>query len=228
MSAPFNEVNSFNIGCDVNVVNMVESKSPESTRTRRDSYHHGDLKRALTHAALSLVAERGPKGFTLTEAARRAGVSAAAPYRHFADKADLLAAVAEQGFVELHTALTATVDVASDPAARLISIGRSYVRWAIDHPDHYRVMFGAGNDKAQHPSLAAAAGRAFSDLLDVITLCQAAGILRGVEPHQLAGPLWSLVHGIASLAIDGELRNVGIDQDPEDMVAEAVGVFFTR
>ena len=78
-----------------------------STRRRRQSYHHGDLKRALTSAALSLVAEKGPKGFTLTEAARRAGVSAAAPYRHFADKAELLAAVAEQGFLALHVALGA-------------------------------------------------------------------------------------------------------------------------
>jgi AcrR family transcriptional regulator len=222
-------VNSFNIASDVNVVNMSEEKSPVTTGGRRDSYHHGDLKRALTHAALSLVAERGPKGFTLTEAARRAGVSAAAPYRHFADKAHLLATVAEQGFLELHTALTTTAaDAASDPAARLISIGRAYVRWAVDHPDHYRVMFGADNDKAQHPSLAVAAGQAFGDLLDVITLCQAAGKLRGQEPGQVAGPLWSLVHGIASLAIDGELRNVGIDQDPEDMVADALSALFGR
>lgn len=222
-------MNSFNIASDVNVVNMSEEKSPVTTGARRDSYHHGDLKRALTHAALSLVAERGPKGFTLTEAARRAGVSAAAPYRHFADKAHLLATVAEQGFLELHTALTTTAaDAASDPAARLISIGRAYVRWAVDHPDHYRVMFGADNDKAQHPSLAVAAGQAFGDLLDVITLCQAAGKLRGQEPGQVAGPLWSLVHGIASLAIDGELRNVGIDQDPEDMVADALSALFGR
>jgi AcrR family transcriptional regulator len=207
---------------------MSDEKSPGSTRARRDSYHHGDLKRALTHAALSLVAERGPKGFTLTEAARRAGVSAAAPYRHFADKAHLLATVAEQGFLELHTALTAAADAASDPAARLISIGRAYVRWAVDHPDHYRVMFGADNDKAQHPSLAVAAGQAFGDLLDVITQCQAAGKLRGQEPGQVAGPLWSLVHGIASFAIDGEFRNVGIDQDPEDMVADALSALFRR
>ena len=101
-----------NIQTDVNVVNMLRK---QSTATRRDGYHHGDLKRALTHAALSLVAERGPKGFTLTEAARRAGVSAAAPYRHFSDKASLLATVAEQGFLELHTALTAASEAATDP-----------------------------------------------------------------------------------------------------------------
>jgi len=207
---------------DVNLVNMSGKKSPASTETRRDSYHHGDLKRALTRAALSLVAERGPKGFTLTEAARRAGVSAAAPYRHFADKAHLIATVAEQGFLELHMALTAAADAATEPRAKLIEIGRAYVRWGVTHPDHYRVMFGADTDKTRHPSLAVAASQAFGDLLDAITRCQTAGILRGQKPRQIAGPLWSLVHGIASLAIDGELRNVGIDQDPEEMITYAL------
>lgn len=207
---------------------MPGKKSPAATKTRRDSYHHGDLKRALTSAALSLVAERGPKGFTLTEAARRAGVSAAAPYRHFTDKAHLLATVAEQGFLDLHAALTAGADAASGPTDRLIEIGRAYVRWALAHPDQYRVMFGADTDKARHPSLAVAAGQAFGHLLDAIAACQAAGLLRGQQPRELAGPLWSLVHGIASLAIDGELRNVGIDQDPEDMVADALAYLFDR
>ncbi|MDT5256193.1 MAG: hypothetical protein QOD10_1273 [Mycobacterium sp.] len=189
---------------------------------RRDSYHHGDLKRALTSAALLLVAEKGPKGFTLTEAARRAGVSAAAPYRHFADKAELLAAVAEQGFCDLHADLVAAADVAADPRARVTELGRAYVRWAVAHPDHYRVMFGAEIDKASDPSLGVAALRAFGDLLDAITRCQEAGIVDGGDPLLVAAPLWSLVHGVASLAIGGELRAVGIQQDPEEMVARAV------
>src|ERR1700754_3131219 len=112
-----NYVNVININQHVNVVNMSGHKATAATKTRRESYHHGDLKRALTSAALSLVAERGPKGFTLTEAARRAGVSAAAPYRHFADKAELLATVAEQGFCELHADLVAVGDGVSDPRA---------------------------------------------------------------------------------------------------------------
>ncbi|MCV7413124.1 TetR family transcriptional regulator [Mycobacterium florentinum] len=207
---------------------MPGKKSPAATKTRRDSYHHGDLKRALTSAALSLVAERGPKGFTLTEAARRAGVSAAAPYRHFTDKAHLLATVAEQGFVDLHATLTAAVGAVSGPTDKLTAIGRAYVRWAVDHPDQYRVMFGADTDKARHPSLAVAAGQAFGVLLDAIAGCQAAGLLRGQEPLKLAGPLWSLVHGIASLANEGELRNVGIDQDPEGMVSDALSGLFDR
>lgn len=207
------DVNSINIVRNVNVVNMARKVSAAS----RDSYHHGDLKRALTSAALSLVAEKGPKGFTLTEAARRAGVSAAAPYRHFADKAELLATVAEQGFADLHAALVAAADGASDPTARVVELGRAYVRWAVAHPDHYRVMFGSEISKADHPALADAADRAFGDLLDAI-----AGLVDDQDPRAVAAPLWALVHGVASLAIGGELSAVGIEQDPESMIAGVV------
>lgn len=214
-------MSSINIIDNVNVVNMTIDRKRPPSRARRGSYHHGDLKRALTRAALSLVAEKGPKGFTLTEAARRAGVSAAAPYRHFADKAELLAAVAQQGFLELHAALQAAADAASGPKDRVIELGRAYVRWAVSHPDHYRVMFGE-LVKADQPCLAAAAEQAFDDLLDAISRCQQAGIVEGQDPREIAGPLWSLVHGAASLAIGGELSGVGIDQDPSVMVAGAV------
>lgn len=206
-------MNAINIDLNVNVVNMAVKRS--SVR-RRESYHHGDLKRALTSAALSLVAEKGPKGFTLTEAARRAGVSAAAPYRHFADKAELLAAVAEQGFRELHAELAAAADRVSDPKERVTELGRAYVRWAIAHPDHYQVMFGASLKAEQ--GLAIAGEQAFGDLLDAIARCQEAGIVAAQDPREVAGPLWSLVHGIASLAIGGHLRAVGITQAPEELV----------
>jgi AcrR family transcriptional regulator len=201
---------------------MVRERKKTSAAARRDSYHHGDLKRALTSAALSLVAEKGPKGFTLTEAARRAGVSAAAPYRHFADKAELLATVAEQGFLELHTDLAAAADAVTEPKARVIELGRVYVRWAVSYPDYYQVMFGDPTIRAGSPTLAAAAEQAFGDLLDAITRCQEAGIVEGQDPREIAAPLWSLVHGVASLAIGGELRAVGIDQDPEAMIEGAV------
>jgi AcrR family transcriptional regulator len=201
---------------------MARERKGSAAVARRDSYHHGDLKRALTSAALSLVAEKGPKGFTLTEAARRAGVSAAAPYRHFADKAELLAAVAEQGFRELHADLVAAVDAVPEPKARVIELGRAYVRWAVAHPDRYQVMFGAESEKLAHPALAVAAERAFGDLRDAITRCQEAGIREGQDPREIAAPLWSLVHGVASLAIGGELRAVGIRQDPEAMIADVV------
>ncbi|WP_369829724.1 TetR/AcrR family transcriptional regulator [Mycobacterium sp. E2479] len=189
---------------------------------RRQSYHHGDLKRALTSAALSLVAEKGPKGFTLTEAARRAGVSAAAPYRHFADKAELLAAVAEQGFHALHADLAAAAERVLDPKERVVELGRAYVQWAIAHPDHYQVMFGAESLKAEQPGLAVAGEQAFGDLLDAIAKCQEAGIVGAQDPRDVAAPLWSLVHGIASLAIGGQLSAVGIVQAPDELIAGVV------
>jgi AcrR family transcriptional regulator len=212
-------VNGINIDHNVNLVNMAREQNRSAIAARRDSYHHGDLKRALTSAALSLVAEKGPKGFTLTEAARRAGVSAAAPYRHFADKAELLATVAEQGFRDLHADLEAAAAVVTEPKARVIELGRVYVRWAVAHPDHYRVMFGAEAIKADHPTLAVAGELAFGDLVGAITSCQEAGIVDGQDPRELAAPLWSLAHGVALLAIGGELRALGIQQDPEEIVA---------
>lgn len=212
-------MNSINIDPNVNVVNMAVKRV---TTKRRDSYHHGDLKRALTSAALSLVAEKGPKGFTLTEAARRAGVSAAAPYRHFADKAELLAAVAEQGFRDLHAELAKAGERASDPRERVIELGRAYVRWAVAHPDHYQVMFGAESLKAEQPGLAVAGQQAFDDLLGAIAKCQEAGIVEKQDPRKVAAPLWSLVHGIASLTIGGQLRGVGITQVPDELVAGVV------
>lgn len=215
-------MNSINIGDNVNVVNMTAGQ--RKVPVRRESYHHGDLKRALTDAALSLVAEKGPKGFSLTEAARRAGVSAAAPYRHFADKAELLAAVSEQGFAELDEALGAAGRATSDPRERVVELGRAYVRWAVTHPDHYRVMFGAEVAKGDHPTLAVAARGSFDNLWDAIAECQEAGIAVGREARDVAGPLWSLVHGVASLAIGSELRVVGITADPEVLVAESISV----
>lgn len=193
-----------------------------SPTRRRESYHHGDLKRALTDAALSLVAEKGPKGFTLTEAARRAGVSPAAPYRHFADKAELLATVAEQGFRDLHADLVVAAERASEPRERVTELGRAYVRWAVAHPDHYQVMFGAASMKEELPSAAAAGEQAFGDLLDAIVECQEAGMLGGQDPREVAAPLWSLVHGIASLAIGGHLHAVGIVQAPDELLAGVV------
>ena len=135
----------------VNIVNMARpEKIPETSTEQRDTYHHGDLKRALTEAALGLVKEKGPKGFTLREVARRAGVSAAAPYRHFSDKAQLLAAVATQGFIQLHEALSAAAAETADLTRQVLDMGRAYARWAVTHPDYYQVMFGAETGQERH------------------------------------------------------------------------------
>jgi len=217
-------VDGINILGDINVVNMSGRRktSKRSAAERRDSYHHGDLKRALTDAALRLVAEKGPKGFTLTEAARRAGVSAAAPYRHFADKDQLLAAAAEQGFLQLHAALTKAADSACDPKRRLVALGRAYVRWAVTHPDHYQIMFGAQTVGSDHRGLVIAAAQAFNDLFEATTTYVTSETRRGRDPRRHAGAPWSLVHGIASLSIGGDLDHAGIHDDPPALAARAV------
>jgi len=202
---------------------------PETSAQRRETYHHGDLKRALTEAALTLVQEKGPKGFTLREVARRAGVSAAAPYRHFADKAQLLAAVAAQGFAQLHEALTSTAAEATDPTQQALDMGRAYVRWAVDHPDYYQVMFGSELDKSDNPELVSAAECAFNDLLDAIAKCQRAQLMPADDPREMAGPTWSLLHGVSTLTIGSELFHVGIREDPEDLVERALrGLLFAN
>lgn len=204
-----------------------KKKTAGSAQDQRATYHHGDLKAALTGAALALVSEKGPKGFTLSEAARRAGVSVAAPYRHFADKAHLLAAVSEQGFVELDRALTIADGGVADPRDRVIAIGQAYVRWAVAHPDHYQVMFGAETNKDAHPGLLAAGAKAFDHLLDAIARCQESGVMRGDDARDMAGPMWSMVHGIASLTISGDLRHVGIEEPPEDVARRATNEMLT-
>ena len=194
-------------------------KAPE---TKRGTYHHGDLKRALTEAALQLVQEKGPKGFTLREVARRAGVSAAAPYRHFADKAQLLAAAATQGFVQLHETLDATVATTADLPEQVLAMGKAYVRWAVDHPDYYQVMFGSELDKTENPEVLIAGERAFADLLDTIVRCQGVGMLPAGDPREMAGPIWSLLHGVSMLTIGSDLANVGIREEPEKLVERSL------
>ena len=149
-------------------------------------------------------------------------MSAAAPYRHFSDKADLLAAVATQGFIQLHEALTAATPETTDVTRQVIDMGRAYVRWAAAHPDYYQAMFGAETDKSDHPELLTAGARAFEDLLDAITRCQEANVRSDGDPREIAGPTWSLLHGIASLTIGRDLTHVGIRDDPQALAERAL------
>jgi AcrR family transcriptional regulator len=201
---------------------MARQRKIPVAEAQRDTYHHGDLKRALTDAALGLVQEKGPKGFTLREVARRAGVSAAAPYRHFADKSDLLAAAATQGFIQLHEALSAAAAKEGDPVTQALQMGRAYVRWAVAHPDYYQVMFGSVLDKTDKPEMLTAGLATFGDLLDVIVRCQEAGVLGAGDPSDIAGPVWSLLHGICMLAIGGDFNHVGIVEDPQALAERAL------
>ncbi len=133
---------------------------------RRTGQHHGDLRNALLSAALELVAERGPRGFSVAEAARRAGVSSAAPYKHFTDRDALLAALAVRGYAEQERRFSAALASAGDsPTDRLAAVARAYVSFAAQDRSLFDVVFSAGLDKAAHDDVAAASARVLAVLL---------------------------------------------------------------
>ena len=164
-------------------------------------YHHGDLRNALLETAVELIREQGFEAFTLREVARRAKVSHAAPYRHFRDKADLAAAIAEEGFGLLDAAMERAAGRQEEAAARLVAAGAAYVELALRRPEHFRIMFASQIDAAAHPAARAAADQAFGRLVSLVVACQQARAIRRGDPLTLARICWSQVHGIAQLAI---------------------------
>jgi AcrR family transcriptional regulator len=176
--------------------------------TSKKNYHHGDLRQALINTAIALVAEQGIMNWSLREVARRIGVSHTAPYRHFADRDALLAAVGKKGFQELCEHLQETLaKIPNKPDERLQAIGIAYVQYAIAHPCEYEVMFRySPKDESQYPALTEAGSKAFAILVDAIALGQEVGVFRQENPRELALVAWSLVHGLSMLAIDGQLK----------------------
>jgi AcrR family transcriptional regulator len=197
----------------------------EMARAAR-TYHHGNLRRALLDAALALVAERGSAGFTMRELAREANVTHNAPYRHFEDKDALLAALAEEGFSILRERSLASPPPA-DPRAWLGSLGASYVAFAVDHPHHFRLMFGAPmtEARARFPDLARAADASFALLRDAIEACRAQKLLRrDLSGRDLTMCAWALVHGLASLLVSGQIE--GASAGPAPHIRAMGAVFF--
>jgi AcrR family transcriptional regulator len=176
-------------------------------RKPANQYHHGDLRRALLDAAVRTIQKQGVHALTLRAVGDDLGVSRSALYRHFADKSALLAAVAREGFRMLRLELEGAWERAGRGRAGLDAMGEAYVRFAIAQPSHYRVMFGNGFEReAADAELIEEGSRAFSTLMNALIEEQQQGRARGDDPEQLANFIWSLVHGIAMLAIDGAFR----------------------
>ena len=168
-------------------------------------YHHGHLKEELLNAAIALISQVGPQGFTLREVARRAGVSHNAPYRHFRDKDELLAVVAVQGFERLNSAMKRSAARGTTPLERFRLCGRGYISFALRWPQHFLVMFDLPSGRDKYPEYAGAGEEAFATLLKFVVECQRAEVLPGGEPERLAFMAWSMVHGIAKLASSSHL-----------------------
>jgi AcrR family transcriptional regulator len=169
-------------------------------RRHKAAYHHGRLKASLLHAAGNLLEKQGVEYLSLREAARLAGVSHNAPYRHFPDRDALLAALAGEGFAMLGRALEEGGK--SGPLAR----GAAYVRFALEHPCRFRLMFGGGLRFDAHPALQAQAGRAYDGLVRSFATM---GDPRGAEVAAAAA--WSLTHGLANLLLEGHFRRATQD-----------------
>ena len=191
------------------------------------SYHHGNLKEALIRAALQLIAEKGPAGFTFAEAARFAGVSPAAPYRHFRDRDDLLADVARRGFEQFADALTkAWDDGRPDPMTAFERMGRAYLAFARSEPAYYSAMFEAGIAPNTSAELAAAGDRAFATMR---VACEriVARLPSAKRPPVLMVALhvWSLSHGIASLFGRGDAARRPLPMSSDELLEAGVLVY---
>jgi AcrR family transcriptional regulator len=190
---------------------MVGSR-PRPVRKRPTSYHHGDLRRALLQEAARTIQAHGVERLTLRAVADRLGVSRTALYRHFADKSTLLAGVAAEGFRTLRTVLVAAWESAGQGLAGLDAMGIAYVRFAVTHPSHYRVMFGGFVDSgAKDPEFEHDAASAFDALVDALKALQQGGVIRHDDLQQLARFVWATVHGVAMLGIDGQLQHQDAD-----------------
>ncbi|MEM7067102.1 MAG: TetR/AcrR family transcriptional regulator [Cyanobacteria bacterium P01_B01_bin.77] len=185
---------------------------------KKKTYHHSDLRRALLDAALQALAEG--KDIALRDVARRAGVSHTAPYRHFADKEALLAAVAEEGFVAFGEYLQAAKQpLEGKPLQALQATGVAYIRYALQHPTHYRVMFGQDlHNCHSHSALLATSTATFEILVSIIHAGQVQGKIRPDDARHLALGAWAQVHGLAMLLLDGQL-SVN-DSDESETIAK--------
>ena len=206
---------------------MPEAQSHSATPARRATrYHHGDLRRALIDTALAMVTEEGAWNFTLREVARRAGVSHAAPYNHFEEKSALLAEVAALGFESLRRTMeTAARRHPRSARQAFAGIADAYVRFGVDHPAHYRLMFGAElAEKARYPALQAASDAAFAVLTGVLERGQSSGQVRREAVRDQALAAWSLVHGLTTLFIDQRLSFLGVSTIDAERHARHAGM----
>jgi AcrR family transcriptional regulator len=192
-------------------------------------YHHGDLRNALIQAGQAILAAEGVAGLDLRKVARAAGVSHAAPYRHFADKQALLAAIAAQGFEQLAERMASALAAAPDDSrAQLTQLAHAYVGFAFEHPAHMREMFsGLTLDRSAHPALHTAAKVAFHHLLAVIERGQARQAIGPGDPASLATVVWAQLHGVTMLLIEDQIMGVkGDGQAVDHLVAQCVGTLY--
>jgi AcrR family transcriptional regulator len=195
-------------------------------RNGRKTYHHGNLRQALVEATLRLIEERGPLGFTLAEAARQAGVSTAAPYRHFRGRDELIEEVAHQGFEIFADALEAAFNDGRPSAlAAFGALGRAYLDFARRHPGQYVAMFESGVAIAANPDLARAADRAMAVLTRAAEhLSERLPPEKRPPARMVANHIWALSHGVVELFGRGK-PGARVPFSAEEMLESGTGIY---
>ncbi|MCK5480393.1 MAG: TetR/AcrR family transcriptional regulator [Gammaproteobacteria bacterium] len=182
--------------------------------TSQSGYHHGDLRNALLAAGEQLLVKRGVGALSLREVAKFAGVSHAAPYRHFKGKAALMCALAQSGFDRLRSDIRAAAEkIPYDPEQKLVEAGVAYVHLAVRNPELIQLMFGGGFEQPDDLDLKQASMTAFEALVDIISTGIEAGVFRDRDPRELALVAWTSMHGMAMLLA---ARLIGINLDDEE------------
>lgn len=194
---------------DINQVSAINLGRVSNEVKRPSGRHHGDLRRILEEAALDLVAEGGPKACTLAEVSRRAGVSVAAPYKHFADRDALLAALVQKGYAEQRDRYVAAMKRKVEPAEQLAAFARAYVEFAAERRPMFELTFAAGLDKTKYPELL----KAGAELFEVLR--EPARKLRNTEAgsRELVLAVAAAAHGLAVFVLEGVLLNVSQAKD---------------
>ncbi len=212
---------------DVKTFHMSWSKDEPGERDEPRGYHHGNLREALIRAALELIAKKGAAGFTFAEAARFAGVSPAAPYRHFRDRDELIASVALRGFEQFGSALARAWDEGRpDAFAALDRLGKAYLEFARTQPAFYSAMFEAGIPVGANPALREAADHAFTVLRNAAEKLCAATPPAGRPPAlMVALHIWAMAHGTASLFGRGDGAQRSLPMSPAELLEAQVLVY---
>ncbi|MEM9776912.1 MAG: TetR/AcrR family transcriptional regulator [Chloroflexota bacterium] len=195
------------------------------TNATKSSYHHGNLRDGLIQAGISLLEEGNAREVTLRKVAKQAGVSHAAPYRHFEDKVALLSAIAEQGFRQLAAEMNKGIE--ENPQSsfnQIIAIGQRYVGFAQQHPAQLTLMFSDLLAQGKDESLSEAAGATYGILEQSISRAQQDGTLKQSNPQKMGKAFWAAVHGLAMLTKEGLM--VHEEQHLDDAVENVMKLMF--
>ena len=177
-------------------------------------YHHGDLKNALIEAGIEILASEGVGGLSLRKVAKQAGVSHAAPYAHFTDKQALIAAISTEGFKQLYLQIKAVKETyRTNPEALLIETAWTYVQFALNEPDRFKLMFSSVLEKEKdYSDYVEISQNNFRQLVEIVEICQQADVLQRGASDLIALRLWGTVHGFTSLLLEGQISHAVLEK----------------